>query len=164
MTQVKAITLTATATLLVCLVHFFAAVYVQGEKVQRDISASALAQVNTVLPYNADTLAAIIRQWAPQQASEPAETQQQASMLSGFDNARLGDTTVALLAIYQQQKPVAVLALQTADKPVVFVRLSAQDTTGDIALSQINRRDVTITRGSQQVKLRLFNPGSAAAE
>lgn len=164
MTERKVIVITAVVMLLLCSVHFFSTVYVKATPQQRELNASPLTSGNTALPYNADTLAQIVAQWSLPVTTEQPLEQSQTSALAGFDNARLGDTNIALLAIYQQQQSVAVLALQTADQPVRFVRLNAGDSAGDIELSQVNRRDVTITRGAQQVQLRLFNPGSASSE
>lgn len=164
MTERKVIVITAVIMLLLCSIHFFSVVYVKGTPQQRELNPSPLTLGNTALPYDADTVTQLVAQWLLPVITEPAVDQEPVSALAGFDNARLGDTNVALLAIYQQKQSVAVLALQIAEQPVSFVRLNAGDKAGDIELSQVNRRDVTITRGTQQVQLRLFNPGSASSE
>lgn len=164
MTNQNGVALTAAGAILLCVIHFFSVVYLAGEPQQRELDPVPIALPDNALPYNADTLQQLIAQWVVPAPAESAAEQVLANPLAGYDNTRLGDTQIALLAIYRQKQPTAVLALQSPGQPLRFVRLVAGDNVGDITLSQVSGRDVTITRGAQQVTLRLFNPGSASSE
>jgi hypothetical protein len=164
MTKQKAIATTAFGMILVFTVHFFSTVYVSRDLQQREVMQTALVIPDTVLPYNADKLKQLFKQWAlPQQAvAKVAEAVD--NPLAEYDNTQLGDTRIALLAIYQLQQHTAVLALQATGQPLYYVRMAAGENIGDIQLNRITQRDVTITRGAQQVTLRLFKPVSASSE
>lgn len=164
MTNQKMLALTALGTGLLCALHFVNSVYVAKDTQQRELSPVSLTVPDNALPYNADTLQQLLAQWSVPEVTDSASNEVAANALSGYDNTQLGDTSIALLAIYQQQQPKAVLALQKNGQDISFVRLAAGESVGDIELSLLTQRDVTITRGSQQVKLRLFNPGSASSE
>ena len=164
MTKQQVVGITAVIAVLLCALHFVNSVYVAGESQQRELTQLNLTVSDNALPYNADTLQQLLAQWSLPQQAEPGAAETAESPLAGYDNTQLGDTRIALLAIYQQQQPKAVLALQQNGQPLNFVRLTAGENIGDIQLSQVTRRDVTITRGAQQVKLRLFNPVSASSE
>lgn len=164
MTNQKAVALAAIGTALLCMVHFINSVYMAGDASQREINQTAIPVSDNPLPYNADTLMQLMAAWAL--PAEPATATDIAAdnPLAGYDNTRLGNTNIALLAIYQQQQPTAVLALQTDGQPVQYARLMAGEEVGDIRLSRVSTRNVTIVRGTQQVELRLFNPVSASSE
>jgi hypothetical protein len=160
----KAVALTALLTLAACSLHFVSAVYVGGEAQQRELNIGNLPALNATLPYQADALTTMLTGWAKPEVTEAPVSATAEPQLAGFDKATLGDVTVALLAIYQKQQAVAVLALQQPGEALSFVRLKAGTTVGDIELSSISQRNVTLIRGAQQVQLRLFNPGSASSE
>lgn len=164
MTNQQAVALTVFGSLLLCTVHFINSVYVATEPQQRTVDSLILTLPDTAVPYNADTLQQLLAQWSLAAATEVAPDNAALNALAGYDNTLLGDTRIALLAIYRQQQPTAVLALQQPGQPIHFARIMAGESVGDIQLSQLTGRTVTITRGAQQVTLRLFNPGSAVAE
>lgn len=164
MTNQKAVGLTAIGTALLCMVHFINSVYMAGDPSQRELNQSAIPVADNASPYNADTLMQLVAAWAVPEEQATAADIAADNPLAGYDNTRLGNTNIALLAIYQQQRPTAVLALQTDGQPLQYVRLMAGEEVGDIRLSRISQRNVTIVRGPQQVELRLFNPVSASSE
>ncbi|MBV2127784.1 hypothetical protein [Arsukibacterium indicum] len=164
MTKQKAVGLTVVGTALLCMVHFVNSVYMAGDSSQRELNQSAISLADNALPYNADTLLQLMAAWALPEEQAVATDIAADNPLAGYDNTRLGNTNIALLAIYQLQQPTAVLALQTDGQPVQYVRLMAGEEVGDIRLSGVSQRNVTIVRGPQQVELRLFNPVSASSE
>ncbi|WP_019674713.1 hypothetical protein [Arsukibacterium perlucidum] len=164
MTNLQGGALTASGVFLFCIIHFFTTVYQADEPQLRELNPAALTLADNGLPYNADTLQQLVAAWSLPVAADNVPEQALADPLAGYDNTMLGDTSIALLAIYQQQQHKAVLAVQIPGQPLNFVHLLAGDSVGDIILSQVSQREVTVTRGSQQVKLRLFKPGSASSE
>jgi len=164
MTSQRGVALTAAGTILLCVVHFVNGVYLAEQPQLRELDFEPIALPDNALPYNADTLQQTISQWALPALATAAPEQAAANLLAGYDNARLGNTHIALLAIYQQQQPTAVLALQSPNQPLTFVRLVAGERIGDIELSQVSVRNVTMAQDGQQITLRLFNPGSASSE
>lgn len=163
----KPVVITGVVTSLLCSLHFFSMVYVPVKDEQRLLAVQALPVSTFVLPYQPEQLQSTIALWrlpAIDGAGNAADAENGTPLLAGFDNTMLGDTTVALLGIYQQQQPVAVLALQQSGQSVNYVRLALGDSSGDIQLSQVNRRDITLSYNGKQVKLQLFTPASAVTE
>lgn len=164
MTQNRLVITVAAITALLLLLHFFSAVFVYGSSQSRALDVPAMNTPDKALPYNVEKWLQVVALWAlPEPKESDAGATTLDSALQQFDNAQLGDTTVALLAIYRTKQAVAVLALQTQGQSVRYVRLKQSESDNDISVSHINPRDVTITRGEQQVSLRLFTPDVAYA-
>ncbi|MEH8015824.1 hypothetical protein MN202_01145 [Rheinheimera muenzenbergensis] len=160
----RPVAITGIVTTLVCGLHFISAVYVPVQGEQRVLTVPEIPALAYVLPYQPEQLQNAVAQWFVPTENTAAAATQSAELLAGFDNTVLGDTTVALLAIYQQQHPAAVLALQQVGQSVKYVRLLVGESSGDIALSQISRRDITLSYNDKQVTLKLFTPASAVTE
>jgi hypothetical protein len=160
----KPVVATAGVTLLLCAGHFISAVYVTDNNEQKSLQIASLAHNAHPLPYQAAAIEQTLSGWLqPLQATAPS-IDPMAAQLAGFDNVTLGNVTVALLAIYQQQQPVAVLGLQASGESLEFVRLQAGESRYNIELATISRSHITLRHKEQQKQLQLFNPGSAVTE
>jgi len=160
----KPVFLTGLISGLLCLVHFFTAVYVPSHSEQRSLNIPTLSALPQGLPYQPQALLATIAQWRIPAQEAVVKTEPTNEALANFDKTVLGNTTVALLGIYSKQTPVAVLALQQAGKGVSYARLAAGESSQNIELSQINMRSITLSYQGKQVKLQLFTPASAVTE
>jgi hypothetical protein len=161
----KPVLLTALITSAVCLVHFFSAVYVPSHDEQRSLSIPTLSVLPQGVPYQPQALQSTIAQWLIPADGAANETEQaNNAALANFDKTVLGDTTVALLAIYQRQQPTAVLALQRIGTPITYVQLTEGADINGIELTDINHRHIVLQHGAEQVQLQLFNPNSAVPD
>lgn len=163
MTERKLIMYSVLMMVLLCTVHFFSQVWVYAPAQSRSVEQVDLTASGIKPPYDAGQLQARLQGWAlpvvaPAKATEPKE-----QALTGFDSGRLGNTTIALLAIYQKQQSVAVLAISTADTSLQFVRLQQGQLIDDIELFSVSAREVVLRLREQELTLRLFNPIPAAA-
>lgn len=148
---------------LFCTVHFFSQVWVYVPTQSRTVEPVLLAVTESELPYDADQLQKLLQGWALPVVTPSVATESNEPALSGFDSGRLGNTTIALLAIYQKQQSVAVLAISSADTALQFVRLQQGQLIDDIELVHLLPREVVLRLREQELTLRLFNPVSAAA-
>lgn len=144
-------------------IHFINKVYVNNEHQERTIETVQFTLPDSRLPYNADILGGLLARWAALTEAEKQPENTDAS-LEGYDHSQLGDLRITLLAIYQSKKPKAVLAVQEPDKPIQFLRLREGELIGDIVLSRVKQRDIILSKGTQQVQLRLFNPGQVSTD
>lgn len=164
MSQIKVLTLAALGVIVICAAHFLSKVYVASEYKERELTVAPLPVLDNTFPYDVDIVQRSLVKWGVSTAAD-METEDESNIrLDGLDNARLGDTQVTLLAIYQQQQSKAVLAFETSREPNKFVNLAEGESSGDIVLSQVGRRDVTLSRGEQQIMLRLFSPDLVSSE
>lgn len=164
MTKNLPLSVTAGALMLLCSLHFFSSVYVAEDGEQKPLAIAAIALNSTALPYQPEELQQHIAQWIVPEASAGPAADPMAQQLAGFDQVKLGNITLALLAIYQRQQAVAVLAIQQPDQQLEYVRLAKGQSLHNIELAEIGRSHITLRYNEQQQQLQLFNPGSAVTE
>jgi hypothetical protein len=160
----KPVAATAGITLLLCAGHFFSAVYVTDSNEQKPLQIASIAHSAHPLPYQAAAIEQALSGWLQPPQAATASIDPMAAQLAGFDKVTLGNVTVALLAIYQQQQPVAVLALQAPAEQLQYVHLREGQSLHNIELASISRSHIMLRHNQQQKQLQLFNPGSAVTE
>lgn len=90
----------------------------------------------------------------------PAEVVENENIRDRFDSFAIGDLQIALMAIYQQQEPVAVLWMKDKQKPAEILRLRLnQSFMESVTVSQIELHRIELSYQGQIQVLRLFTPG-----
>lgn len=105
---------------------------------------------------DADQLAMVLQTFG----KAPLEVVENENIRDRFDSFAIGDLQIALMAIYQQQEPVAVLWIKDKQKPADILRLRLNESIIEsVTVSQIQLHNIELSYQGQIQVLRLFTPG-----